>query len=110
MQYQKAVHRVRFYKSLSPKYLTYLLEYYALTGFLELYFTGSTIKHFTKESFVTLPFPLSSTDEMESIVSMIDTKFELSNRLNLAIDIQLKKAEKNKQSILSSAFNGKLSG
>lgn len=108
MKYQKALHRVRYYLPLFPQYLVYLLEYFASTGLLARYFTGSTIKHFTKEAFVTLPFPLPSSKEMERIVEMIDEKLSSGRRLEVEIDMQLLKAEKKKQSILSSAFNGRI--
>ena len=108
IKYQKALHRVRFYLSILPQYLVYLLEYFASTGLLARYFTGSTIKHFTKESFITLPFPLSSLIEMQEIISVVDEKMNLAMRLEKEINTQLLKAEKNKQSILASAFSGKL--
>jgi len=109
MKYQKALHRVRFHLPLIPQYLVYLLEYFASTGLLQRYFTGSTIKHFTKESFTTLPFPLPSILEMEEMVFRVEEKLYSINKLEDELDIQLLKAEKNKQSILSAAFSGVLS-
>ena len=106
MKYQKALHRVRFYLPLNPEYLALLLEYFASTGLLSRYFTGSTIKHFTKESFTSLPFPLPSLSEIGVIVSLVDEKIISIKRLESEIDKQLTKAEKNKQSILASAFSG----
>ena len=108
IKYQKALHRVRFYLPILPQYLVYLLEYFASTGLLARYFTGSTIKHFTKESFITLPFPLPSLIEMQEIISVVDEKMYSIHRLEKEIEIQLLKAKKNKQSILTSAFSGKL--
>jgi hypothetical protein len=107
MKYQKALHRVRFYSPLNPEYLALLLEYFASTGLLSRYFTGSTIKHFTKESFTSLPFPLPSLAEMEVVVSLVDEKIISIKRLESEIDKQLIKAEKNKQSILALAFSRK---
>ena len=108
MKYQKALHRVRFYLPLNPEYLALLLEYFASTGLLSRYFTGSTIKHFTKESFTTLPFPLPSLAEMGEIVGLVDEKILSIQRLESEIEISLLRAEKNKQSILASAFSGTL--
>lgn len=110
MKYQKALHRVRFYLPLIPQYLVYLLEYFATIGLLERYFTGSTIKHFTKESFITLPFPLPPLGEMETVVKIVEEKFRSIRRLEDELQHQLMKAEKNKQSILASAFSGDISG
>lgn len=109
MKYQKALHRVRFYLPLNPKYIALLLEYFASTGLLSRYFTGSTIKHFTKESFTSLPFPLPSLSEMEEIVSLVDEKIISLKRLESELEVSLLRAGKNKQSILASAFSGKLS-
>ena len=108
MKYQKALHRVRFYLPLVPEYLSILLEYFASTGLLTRYFTGSTIKHFTKESFISLPFPLPELVEMEKIVELVDEKITNIQRLEKEIDVQLLKVERNKQSILSSAFSGRV--
>lgn len=106
MKYQKALHRVRFHVPLIPQYLVYLLEYFASTGLLERYFTGSTIKHFTRESFVSMPFPLPSLIEMKKIVELVEEKMFSMNRLKREIDLQLARAERNKQSVLATAFSG----
>ena len=108
MKYQKALHRVRFYLPLSPEYLSLLLEYFASTGLLSRYFTGSTIKHFTKESFISLPFPLPCLDEMKKIVGYVEEKITSIQRIESDIELQLLKVDKEKQSILASAFKGEL--
>lgn len=108
MKYQKALHRVRFYLPLSPDYLALLLEYFASTGLLSRYFTGSTIKHLTKESFTTLPFPLPSLAEIGEIVGLVDEKLFSIKRLESEIETSLLRAEKNKQSVLATAFSGVL--
>ena len=84
------------------------MEYFASTGLLSRYFTGSTIKHFTKESFTSLPFPLPSLYEMKEIVGLVDEKISSIERLENEIDVHMVKADKNKQSILASAFSGML--
>ncbi len=108
MKYQKAIHRVRFYLPLNPEYLVLLLEYFASTGLLSWYFTGSTIKHFTKESFTSLPFPLPSLEEIREVVVLVDEKIRAIKRIESDIEVSLHRAEKNKQSILASAFSGSL--
>lgn len=47
-------------------------------------------------------------DEQGEILKQIDKKFYTSDRLLKELEIQLIKAEKNKQSILVSAFSGQL--
>lgn len=93
MKDQKALRRVRFHLPLIPQYLVYLLEYFASTSLLQRYFTGSIIKHFTKESFTTLPPSLPSILEMEQMVFRVEEKLYSINKLEDELDIQLLKAE-----------------
>ncbi|MEQ8427424.1 MAG: restriction endonuclease subunit S [Gammaproteobacteria bacterium] len=53
---------------------------------------------------ITLP-PFEEQNEITQVVS---EKFDVIDRLNNELDIQLCKAEKNRQSILASAFSGNL--
>lgn len=53
---------------------------------------------------ISLPVP--SLAEQSEIVFQVERKFEMINRLENGLEIQLLKAEKNKQSILASAFSG----
>ena len=55
-----------------------------------------------------IQFGLPSIQEQHEIVKCIEEKLNAIEKLNKEIDIQLLKAEKNKQSILASAFSGKL--
>ncbi len=52
--------------------------------------------------------PLPALAEQSEIVSQVELKFETINRLENELETQLFKADKNKQSILASAFTGKL--
>jgi len=52
--------------------------------------------------------PLPPISEQLDISQTIDIKLSAMSRLNNEIDIQLKKSKTNKQSILASAFSGKL--
>ena len=75
MKFQKAIHRVRFKVPFEARLLVYLLESLAKSGGLERRFTGSTIKHFTRESFVQLPVPLPPLPEQRRIVAEIEKQF-----------------------------------
>lgn len=55
-----------------------------------------------------LVLPLPSYDEQKEIVRHVEHRIESLERLNDELDVQLIKAEKNKQSILASAFSGEL--
>jgi type I restriction enzyme S subunit len=108
MMYQKALHRVRFLPGYEQKLLIFLLEYLAKSGRLERWFTGSTIKHFTGESFAQLPIPVASNKEQLRIVEEVDRRLSLVSASETQVDINLKRAERLRQSILSKAFSGQL--
>ena len=74
LKYQKALHRVRFKVPYEPLLLVYFLELLSSTGRLERRFTGSTIKHFTREAFVRLPVPMPPLEEQRSIVAKVEEK------------------------------------
>ena len=55
-----------------------------------------------------IALPLPALAEQAEIVLEVEKKFDAINRLARDLDVQLLKAEKNKQSILASAFSGGL--
>ncbi|MEW8662786.1 MAG: restriction endonuclease subunit S [Candidatus Thiodiazotropha sp.] len=55
-----------------------------------------------------LAMPLPSSGEQKEIVRVVEEKMQSSDRLLAEIDYQLLKVEKNKQSILASAFIGRI--
>lgn len=108
MMYQKAIHRVRFPMGYKHKLLVFLLEYLAKSGRLTRWFTGSTIKHFTGEALIQLPIPLPPEGEQQSIVSEVERLLSVAEEFDSRVDINLKRAERMRQSILKKAFSGKL--
>ena len=54
------------------------------------------------------PTPLAPLDEQKIIIELVEEKLASTDRLETDISIQLIKSEKNKQSILASAFSGEL--
>jgi type I restriction enzyme S subunit len=107
-QYQKALHRVRFFGYYIPNILVFYLENLAKTGKLDSYFTGSTIKHFTRENFVSLPIPVPSIKEQYRLISIVNTVLEKANYQNQAIAFSLKQSAAQRQNILKAAFSGQL--
>lgn len=75
MKFQKAIHRVRFNVPFEARLLVYLLESMAKSGGLERRFTGSTIKHFTREAFIQLPVPFPPEEQQRKIVAEIEKQF-----------------------------------
>ncbi|MFH9196598.1 restriction endonuclease subunit S [Streptomyces anulatus] len=80
--YQKALHRVRAFSLLVPRYLRYYLEYAARTGALAGFVTGSTIKHLPQQSLREVPVPLPPLAEQRRIVEALE---EQLSRLDAGI-------------------------
>jgi type I restriction enzyme M protein len=72
MKFQKALHRVRFKIPFEPKLFVEILRVYAQNGELASRFSGTTIKHLTREVFAQLPVPLPPLDEQRRIVSEVE--------------------------------------
>jgi type I restriction enzyme S subunit len=73
--YQKALHRVRVSEALSPRYLCYLLEYYARTKAFAEFTSGSTIAHLPQEDLRNLPVVIPPRGEQGRIVAAIEQQF-----------------------------------
>jgi type I restriction enzyme S subunit len=108
MMYQKAIHRVRFKTGYEQRLLVFYLEFLAKTGRLERWFTGSTIKHFTGESFAQLTIPVAPVAEQLRVVAEVDRRLSLIRETEAQVDANLRRAERLRQSILSWAFSGHL--
>ena len=112
MYYQNALHRVRFYGNIEPRFFQLLMESYKGAKILDNYSKGMTIKHLVQNSLNSIYFPLPPLAEQRRIVEKIkqltpylkkygSVETILSN-LNLAFPDDLKK------SILQYAVQGKL--
>ena len=112
MYYQNALHRVRFYGNIEPRFFQLLMESYKGAKILDNYSKGMTIKHLGQNSLNSIYFPLPPLAEQRRIVEKIkqltpylkkygSVETILSN-LNLAFPDDLKK------SILQYAVQGKL--
>ena len=112
MYYQNALHRVRFYGNIEPRFFQLLMESYKGANILDNYSKGMTIKHLVQNSLNSIYFPLPPLAEQRRIVEKIkqltpylkkygSVETTLSN-LNLAFPDDLKK------SILQYAVQGKL--
>ena len=108
MKFQKAIHRVRFKVPFEARLLVYLLESLAKSGGLERRFTGSTIKHFTREAFIQLPIPHPPLSEQQRIVAEIEKQF---TRLDAGV-VALRRVQANlkryRAAVLKAACEGKL--
>lgn len=73
IQYQNALHRVRFNGEILPKFCLAYLRYLKNNGALDSkYGKGVTIKHLVKSSLLSIPIPLPSLMEQQRIVAELD--------------------------------------
>lgn len=109
MKYQKALHRVRLSKGINAGLLVIYLEYLGKSGRLERWFTGTTIKHFTRESISSLPFPVPPEDEQALVLAVVEQSLSLVKNLEHDVECSLRRAMNLRQSFLSEMFSGKCS-
>jgi type I restriction enzyme S subunit len=108
MKIQKALHRVRVKKMLSEIYLYHFMYYSAMSGLLNKYFTGTTIKHLTGRELKKIDIPLPPIKEQQFIVDELESKLTVCDKIEETISQSLQQAETLRQSILKKAFEGKL--
>jgi type I restriction enzyme S subunit len=80
MKIQKALHRIRPKSEIDNYYLFYWFQLASKTGFLEPYFTGTTIKHLTGKALAALEVPLPPIRVQRS---MVDALKQLDDRITL---------------------------
>ena len=105
MKYQKALHRVRFDGAFLPDLLVIALEHMAKSGALDELYGGSTIKHFTRETFVKLVLPLPPIAEQKRILAEVDRHLSIVRAVEAEVDANLQRAHALRQSTLSRAFS-----
>ncbi len=104
MKYQKALHRVRFDGAYLPDLLVIALEHLAKSGALDELYGGSTIKHFTRETFVKLVLPVPPAAEQARIVAEVDRHLSIIREVETEVDANLDRASALRQSTLRKAF------
>lgn len=82
--FQKAIHRLRFPKGVSPRYFAYVLRESANSTRLSAYFTGVGIKHLTGKGLGEFLIPLPPLAEQERIVAKINELMALCEELQTA--------------------------
>ena len=89
MKIQKALHRIRPKVGLNNYYLFYWFMLAGRTGWLEPFFTGTTIKHLTGKALNELEVPLPPIEEQRAIahiLSTLDDKIELNRKQNETLE------------------------
>ena len=77
MYYQNALHRVRFYGKIFPKFFLYILSLYKALGLLDKKSKGMTIKHFTRSALNSIVIPLPPLLEQKRIIEKIEQLMQL---------------------------------
>lgn len=100
--------RVRFKNTLNIKFINYYFLFNASN-----YFSRNTqqtvgMASINQDQISKMPIPYTSIEEQHQIVSEIERRFSVADKLEQTIDESLKKAEQLRQSILKKAFEGRI--
>lgn len=79
--FQKALHRVRTYCGVLPEFVQLCLRVDCVTGRLDEFFTGATIKHFPGQALNEYCVPLPPLPEQSRIVAAVASLTTLCDRL-----------------------------
>ena len=108
VMYQKALHRIRPYHGLISQWFVFRLWHDALSGHLERFFTGSTIKHLTSSSLSRYVLPVAPTLEQDIITSFLSKNLLFYDTLKHHCSMLQSNLQQLDQSILAKAFRGEL--
>lgn len=98
-------HVLRATSAVHVDYLNYSLAYYPFTPLTQ----GTTGRRkLTQNALVQAPFALPPFAEQEQIVAEVERHLSLINQLEITVEVNLKRAERLRQSILREAFAGRL--
>ena len=82
---QKALHRIRAKKGTSILFLYYWFLNARISGILDSYFTGTTIKHLPGDKLRSIRLSIPTYEmqcKIAEVLGALDKKIELNNRLN----------------------------
>jgi type I restriction enzyme S subunit len=108
IKYQKALLRVRMRAGLDPRWVMYSLRRDAISGNLEGYFTGSTIKHFPQQAAQNYSFPLPPLNEQRRIVAKLEKLLSCVDATQARLATIPRILKRFRQSVLAAACSGRL--
>jgi type I restriction enzyme S subunit len=100
---QNALHRVRSLSQSNVKYLSYLMQHIADTGWLDILCNKSTISHLTSEKLSALPLPFPPLPEQQAIANFLDYKTKQIDALINKKETLLEKLGEKRTAIISHA-------
>jgi len=106
--YQKALHRFRSNGSIDPRFLMYQLKHLASSGELQELFTGTTIKHLTRESLARLEVLVPPLAEQKRIADKLDRLLAAVDTCKTRLDAIPTILKRFRQSVLAAATSGEL--
>jgi type I restriction enzyme S subunit len=93
---------------LNPHFLLWFLKAKIFRDFVDTLNTGSLIQHMFTSDLAQFNLPLPPQIEQEAIIQEIERCLSTAGELETAVETNLKRAERLRQSILKKAFSGKL--
>lgn len=109
IHFQKAIHRVRFYIQSMNKWFLYFLLLSDMNRYLEKYFTGAGIQHFTGKELDRFLFPLPPLVEQQAIVGRMDSLMASIDELEKQVTERKEQTQLLMQTVLREAFDGGVS-
>jgi type I restriction enzyme S subunit len=107
--YQKTLLRFRAYNGVMPQFaLTVFRNYMHNQRFTRAASITTNIAHLTAEKFVEIEFPLPPLAEQARIVAEVERRLSVIEELEATVSINLNRAIRLRQAILSQAFKGAL--
>ncbi len=106
--FQKALHRFRPNELASSDFLCFFLNYYAISGKLDEFFTGTTIKHLTGQSLAKIQVYTPTLPEQQEITRLLDSLLEKEQQSKETAETVLEQIDLMKKAILAKAFRGEL--
>jgi type I restriction enzyme S subunit len=101
--YQKALHRIRTSSAVIPEVLMYRLRHDAENRQLDESFTGTTIKHLTRESLFRYEIPLPPLPEQKRIADKLDAALARVDACRERLDRVPASLKRFRQSVLAAA-------
>jgi type I restriction enzyme S subunit len=95
-------------ESIIDKYVLYQIMSPLFQQKLKLGKTGTTVAGISSRNFKQVMFRLNDKDTQEKIVSEIESRFSVIDKIEEVVEKSLVKTERLRKSILKSAFEGKL--